>query len=153
MYCEETNVVKVQMVSQWLYIPQNSNPFQHTGQPTRYTYVGEMALNTDLPKFVGAVKMDLHTGEVAGRVTYGPKNYGGEAVFVPARDPVSEDDGYLITFVTDESDPKALTSRMVVYNAKTMDVKPVAVVKLPHRVPYGFHGLHINEEQFQAQRK
>lgn len=132
--------------------PSPSHTYTHTGQPCRYTYVGEMAVNTDLPKFVGAVKMDLTTGEVAGRVTYGPQQYGGEAVFVPARDPSSEDDGYLITFVTDETDAKGMASSMVVYNSKTMDATPVAVVKLPHRVPYGFHGLHINEEQFQAQR-
>ncbi len=28
---------------------------------------------------------------------------------------------------------------------------PVARVILPHRVPYGFHCHHMNEEEFQAQ--
>jgi hypothetical protein len=36
-------------------------------------------------------------------------------------------------------------SEVHVYNAKTMSSEPVAVVKLPARVPYGFHALFVNE--------
>lgn len=42
-------------------------------------------------------------------------------------------------------------SRMVVYDARTMAPRPVASVRLPARVPAGFHGLHINEEQLASQ--
>lgn len=128
-------------------------PAALVGRPCRYTYVAEMSIDTDLPKFTGVVKMDLTTGEVAGRVTFGEHRFGGEAVFVPAKDAAQEDDGYLITFVTDESRPEALTSSLVVYDARTMAAAPVAVVKLPCRVPYGFHGLHVNERQLQGQCK
>lgn len=34
---------------------------------------------------------------------------------------------------------------MNVIDAKTMSVEPVAVVELPHRVPYGFHALFVTE--------
>lgn len=128
-------------------------PASLVGRPCRYTYVAEMSIDTDLPKFTGVVKMDLTTGRVAGRVTFGKQCYGGEAVFVPAKDAAHEDGGYLMTFVTDESRPEALTSSMVVYDARTMAGEPVAVVTLPCRVPYGFHGLHVNERQLQGQRK
>ncbi|WZZ82710.1 hypothetical protein YC2023_103282 [Brassica napus] len=32
-----------------------------------------------------------------------------------------------------------------VIDAKTMSSEPVAVVELPHRVPYGFHALFVTE--------
>ncbi|KAF3498423.1 hypothetical protein DY000_02057061 [Brassica cretica] len=38
-----------------------------------------------------------------------------------------------------------------VIDAKTMSSEPVAVVELPHRVPYGFHALFVTEEQLQEQ--
>ena len=34
---------------------------------------------------------------------------------------------------------------MTVIDAKTMSAEPVAVVELPHRVPYGFHALFVTE--------
>ena len=36
-------------------------------------------------------------------------------------------------------------SEMVVIDASTMNSHPVAVVKLPRRVPYGFHGIFVSE--------
>ena len=60
----------------------------------------------------------------------------------------AEDDGYLMTYVHDEAAGK---SEYVVYSAKTMSSNPVARVVLPVRVPYGFHGEHITEEQFAQQ--
>ncbi|KAF3557567.1 hypothetical protein F2Q69_00014179 [Brassica cretica] len=38
-----------------------------------------------------------------------------------------------------------------VIDAKTMSAEPVAVVELPHRVPYGFHAFFVTEEQLQEQ--
>jgi carotenoid cleavage dioxygenase len=32
-----------------------------------------------------------------------------------------------------------------VIDAKTMSADPVAVVELPHRVPYGFHAFFVSE--------
>ncbi len=59
-----------------------------------------------------------------------------------------EDDGYLVLFVYDEG---TQSSDFVVYNAKSFSSKPVATVKLPQRVPYGFHGKHVNAAEFQSQ--
>ena len=36
-------------------------------------------------------------------------------------------------------------SQVVILDAKTMSVDPVAVVNLPTRVPYGFHGIFVSE--------
>ncbi|KAJ4829993.1 Dixin [Turnera subulata] len=42
-------------------------------------------------------------------------------------------------------------SSVNVIDAKTMSADPVAVVELPHRVPYGFHAFFVTEEQLQEQ--
>jgi carotenoid cleavage dioxygenase len=36
-------------------------------------------------------------------------------------------------------------SSVNVIDAKTMSANPVAVVQLPHRVPYGFHAFFVSE--------
>ena len=36
-------------------------------------------------------------------------------------------------------------SSVNVVDAKTMSSEPVAVVELPHRVPYGFHAFFVTE--------
>lgn len=53
-----------------------------------------------------------------------------------------------MTYVHNE---KTNVSEFVVYDAKNMSSKPVARVTLPRRVPYGFHGLHVTEEQLKQQ--
>ncbi len=59
-----------------------------------------------------------------------------------------EDDGYLVLFVYDEG---TQSSDFVVYDAKSFSSKAVATVRLPQRVPYGFHGKHVNAAEFQSQ--
>ncbi|KAK7850458.1 carotenoid 9 [Quercus suber] len=44
-------------------------------------------------------------------------------------------------------------SSVHVIDAKTMSADPVAVVEIPHRVPYGFHAFLVTEEQLQEQGK
>jgi carotenoid 9,10(9',10')-cleavage dioxygenase 1 len=42
-------------------------------------------------------------------------------------------------------------STLNVYDAATMSQQPLARVRLPRRVPYGFHSLWVREEQLAAQ--
>ncbi|KAA0041555.1 carotenoid 9,10(9',10')-cleavage dioxygenase 1 isoform X2 [Cucumis melo var. makuwa] len=74
----------------------------------------------------------------------GPCRFGSEAIFVPCVSGTisEEDDGYLILFVHDEHTGKSAVN---VVDAKTMSSEPVAVVELPHRVPYGFHAFFVTE--------
>lgn len=103
-----------------------------------------------MPKAAGVVKLDLsRAGDgdctVARRV-YGAGCYGGETYFV-ARDTAAEaeeDDGYLVTYVHDE---KRMESWFWVMDAKSPDLDIVARVRLPGRVPYGFHGLFVSQNQ------
>ena len=59
----------------------------------------------------------------------------------------AEDDGYLVTFVYDEATDK---SDFVVYDARTMSSTPLATVPLPVRVPHGFHGLWVGEQELKG---
>ena len=81
-----------------------------------------------------------------------------ESRFVPRINGVSEDDGWILSYVFDESqlgdDGECLPdaqSELWVINARNMaDV--VARVVLPQRVPYGLHGKWFSEEDVLGQR-
>ncbi|MCU1360454.1 MAG: 9-cis-epoxycarotenoid dioxygenase [Ilumatobacteraceae bacterium] len=81
-------------------------------------------------------KYDLATGQ---RTLHdlGPTVSMGEPVFVPAGPAAGEDEGYLVTFIHDDSTDR---SSLVVLDAHDMSVPPLATVALPQRVPVGFHG-------------
>ena len=87
-----------------------------------------------------------------------PGWYAQEPRFVPRSDGTSEDDGWLLSYVFDESQldssgeclPDA-RSELWVIDAKNMtDV--VAKIILPQRVPYGLHGNWFSEEEICGQR-
>ncbi|MFJ3856722.1 carotenoid oxygenase family protein [Streptomyces sp. NPDC090085] len=85
----------------------------------------------------GVVKYDRTTG--ARRIhQVGDARMPSEAVFVPAAGSTGEDDGYLLTVV---SDLKQDASQLLVLDASGLD--RVATVHLPRRVPGGVHGSWI----------
>ena len=86
--------------------------------------------------FDGVTQFDLEAGTSATHV-YGPNHACGEAVFAPDPDGSAENDGWLVNFVGDLTDR---TSEFVVLDARDVAAGPVARVKLPRRVPFGFHG-------------
>ncbi|KAE8715050.1 9-cis-epoxycarotenoid dioxygenase NCED1 [Hibiscus syriacus] len=107
------------------------------GRKTRYAY---LAIAEPWPKVSGFAKVDLFTGEVKKHI-YGDKKYGGEPFFLPRDDDSerAEDDGYILSFVHDE---KTWKSELCIVNAMNLQVE--ASIKLPSRVPYGFHGTFID---------
>jgi carotenoid cleavage dioxygenase len=112
------------------------------GRQTRYGYMGKIA-NSSVPLFEGVIKHDFNTGNSQIH-DFGQGRYGGEAVFVPRPNAINEDDGWLMTFVYDEG---SKTSELVVVDAQNLTDEPVARVLIPQRVPYGFHGTWVSEEQ------
>lgn len=61
----------------------------------------------------------------------------GEPVFVPRAADAAEDDGWVLTLVYD---PGRNASDLLILNAGDFCGEPQAVVHLPRRVPFGFHG-------------
>ncbi|MFF1556270.1 carotenoid oxygenase family protein [Streptomyces sp. NPDC058279] len=92
----------------------------------------------------GIVKYDRATG---GRRVHqaGDARLPGEAVFVPAAGATREDDGYLLTVV---SDLKQDSSQLLVLDAS--DLGRVAAVHLPRRVTAGIHGSWIPDAETDA---
>ncbi|KAJ4970518.1 hypothetical protein NE237_003617 [Protea cynaroides] len=131
----------------------------YTGRKQRFVYG---TILDSIAKVTGIIKFDLLAepengktklevgGNIQGIFDLGDGRFGSEAIFVPREPGISseEDDGYLIFFVHDENTGKSAVN---VIDAKTMSADPVAVVELPHRVPYGFHAFFVTEDQLQGQ--
>ena len=84
--------------------------------------------------------------------------YAQESRFVPRLDGQDEDDGWILSYVFDESqlgeDGECLPdakSELWIVDAKSMS-EVVAKVQLPQRVPYGLHGNWFPEEDVLGQR-
>lgn len=85
--------------------------------------------------------------------------FAQESRFVPRNNGRSEDDGWILSYVFDESSQLDSYGECIA-NAKSelwiidaMNMKDVvARIYLPQRVPYGLHGNWFSEEQVQGQR-
>ena len=84
--------------------------------------------------------------------------YAQESRFVPRLGGVNEDDGWILSYVFDESqlgeDGECIAeakSELWIINAQNMN-EVVAKIHLPQRVPYGLHGNWFSEEDVQGQR-
>jgi carotenoid cleavage dioxygenase len=114
------------------------------GRPTRYAY--NMRISTEPTLlFDGVVKYDTATG-ATDRHWFGPGRWGSEAPFAPrSADPNrAEDDGYLVSFVHDETTDR---SEVVVLSASDLAAGPLARVLLKQRVPIGFHACWVRGDQ------
>jgi carotenoid cleavage dioxygenase-like enzyme len=98
--------------------------------------------DSEQPDFMGLLKVDFQTGARELHEFPASQN-AAEAIFVPAEgaDPNS-DEGYVMSYVYDED---TNGSEFVVLDASNFKKDPIARVKLPQRVPFGFHGSWISE--------
>jgi carotenoid cleavage dioxygenase len=112
------------------------------GKPHRFGYA--TGLDPSRPGFGVTRTLLRHDLEKGTTQThdFGPGAGTGEAVFVPRTPDAAEDDGWVLSFVyrrdTDRSD-------LVILDAGNFSGPPVAVVHLPQRLPYGFHGNWLED--------
>jgi carotenoid cleavage dioxygenase len=100
-----------------------------------------------VPHFEGLVKYDLERNTTE-KYLFGPGRTANECPFaqrVGARD---EDDGYVVAFVSDANGGDS--GEVVVLNAKDIAAGPVARLRIPQRVPVGFHTIWVPGEQLPA---
>lgn len=69
--------------------------------------------------------------------TPGPGRFVGEPLVVPRRDGADERDAWILAMVYDG---RALRSSLCILDAARVDAGPIATVRLPVLLPYGFHG-------------
>jgi len=108
---------------------------RYSGRPQRYAYLLDEQTSGYMGQ--GVLKYDLLEEKPVKAFDYGDF-LGGEALFVPTRDGVDEDDGYLIDLLMDDT-----RADMLVIDAKTME--EVARLHLPTRVPFGVHACWLDE--------
>ncbi|MFA9563890.1 MAG: carotenoid oxygenase family protein [Acidimicrobiales bacterium] len=106
-------------------------------RPTRYLYNGRTRSWADAYgfDFHSVAKYDLEADTAVEHV-YGETEVSGEHVFAPDPDGTAEDDGWLLGFVTDRITEQ---TDLVVLDARDVTGDPLARVRMPRRVPIGFH--------------
>ncbi|MCH8521606.1 carotenoid oxygenase family protein [Glycocaulis sp.] len=110
------------------------------GRKSRYSYHVSIPLNRETMVFDGLIKFDTQTGS-SQSLKFKEGWYGSESPFAPRLNSNGdEDDGYLITFITNEEDGQ---SECHIIDAKDIEKGPVARVILPSRVPAGFHSTWV----------
>jgi carotenoid cleavage dioxygenase len=110
----------------------------HLGRKNRYAYNVHISSEPTL-LFDGIVKYDLTTGHDE-RWWCGAGRWASESPFAPRPNAMSDDDGYLVTFVYDQLDDR---SEVVILDAADIASGPVGRVLLPQRVPVGFHATWV----------
>jgi carotenoid cleavage dioxygenase-like enzyme len=85
--------------------------------------------------FNAIVHIDLKTGKRAQRMLD-----SDESIFVPRSASAPEGDGYIIALLYRAA---TNTSELVILNSQDIAGEPAAVLKLPRRVPAGFHGNFV----------
>ena len=103
------------------------------GMSYRYLYAAGIQ---NLPIFDSIVAYDLQ--KETKKVYYLAEDPPSEPIFV-ARS-TKEGDGYLLSVVYRTAQDR---SDVLILDANHIDDGPIAVIKIPHRIPYGFHGNFI----------
>lgn len=85
--------------------------------------------------FEGLVKHDFETGK-SETLNFGEGRFGSEAPFAPRVGALSEDDGYIVSFITDMVENR---SECVLIDAQNVTDGPVCRIILPHRISSGTH--------------
>lgn len=124
--------------------PIVSNDYQ--GYKYRYSY------NTLFKKgdwsFIGIKKYDLFTG-TSTRYMYGENRYGDEPQIARRINAVGEDDGYLITLVTDMEQNQ---SECLILDAHKIEDGPIARIILPERIQTGTHACWVEGDRIEGER-
>lgn len=101
-------------------------------------YIGEVT--TDWA-FGMTIKHDLSNGTSQVH-DHGTGRGAAEPVFISRAGGTSEDDGWIMTVVYDANENR---SDLVLLDAQDIASRPVATVKLPVRIPHGFHGNWVRD--------
>lgn len=106
---------------------------RYWGRPYRYSY--NMIAHPGSFLFDGILRYDHVSGQ-SQQYLFGPGRFGSESPMAPCVDAQDEDDGYVVSFV---SDMNTNASECVVLHARDLAAGPVARIMLPHRISSGTH--------------
>src|SRR4029079_18749776 len=113
---------------------------RYAGRPNRHGWRVETRPAQDDVVFAGAVHVDARSGTET-RWDPGAQFSSGEWLFVPTGP--AEAEGVIMTYDYDKAEN---SSSLVVLVAREVSAGPLARVKIPQRVPYGFHATCVPNE-------
>jgi carotenoid cleavage dioxygenase len=116
-------------------LPSHDRRF--TGRPYRYGWFVDTREHPDTPDLAGTACIDYRTGTIRAWDP-GPTRHANEAFFVPGGP--GEGEGWLLTFVYDRATQQ---SDLVILDALNVTKGPIAEIRMPRRVPHGFHAVWI----------
>ena len=106
-----------------------ASPIATAGSPARRAGAGGMSFNS-------LAHIDLKTGRRT-MLEYDAGDAPGEPVFVPRSAAAAEGDGFVLSVVYRGAEDR---SELQVFEAQDLAAGPIARARVPHRVPFGFHG-------------
>jgi carotenoid cleavage dioxygenase len=118
--------------------PRINDAFE--ARASRFIYLPTRSETLTMPNppsasFNALVTLDAATGAMR-RHDLGNR-LAGEPIFIPRPGGTGEQDGWIATYAYD---PATDTSDLLLLDAARIDEAPVAVIRMPQRVPQGLHG-------------
>ncbi|RED15786.1 carotenoid oxygenase family protein [Parasphingopyxis lamellibrachiae] len=112
-----------------------------TGKPYRYAYCMASEDSESVPGLINDTRLFKYDLEAGTREThdFGAHRHPGEFVFVPRG--AGEQEGWLVGLVVDMNTD---STDFAILDAANFTGDPVARVRLPHRIPPGFHGNWVD---------
>ena len=114
---------------------------RYGGLPSRYSYHVTLA-DTDVILFDALVKMDSLTG-TSQKFKFPEGCFGSEMQFAPRHNSNAEDDGYLISFVTNM---ESMKGEIQIFPAEDLSKGPICRLIVPQQIPPGFHSSFVLPE-------
>ncbi|MCO5605606.1 hypothetical protein L7F22_059789 [Adiantum nelumboides] len=130
------------------------------GVKNRFVYMG--VIGSSCHSFKGVIKLDSQSRQVVASRMFDKNYFASEPLFVPKASfeayrelkVAHEDEGCLLcllhhdddhaTVVADDNDDDHIPCQMLVLDTQSPTLEILASIKLPRRVPYGFHGLFVS---------
>ncbi len=109
------------------------------GRRHRYAYTTEAHLDDFTAPLGTLMQHDLRSGTVTA-AKLGAGRQAGEGVFVPSSSTAAEDEGWVLAVVYNAVED---SSDLVILDTTSFGGDPVATIRLPQRVPFGFHGIWV----------
>lgn len=110
-----------------------------TGKPYRYALTMALPERDTTEMTIADTRLYRHDMVEGGTQEhdFGAGHFPGEFVFVPRAEQGSETDGWYMGLVINAAEE---TTDLVLLDAADFTGAPVATIRLPHRIPPGFHG-------------
>ncbi|CAK0863236.1 unnamed protein product [Prorocentrum cordatum] len=118
--------------------------------PARFGYTAAQMENSTADfGFNGFTKWDMEGSKVSGEFRVPDGWLSGEPVFIPSSSPSGDpsDDGFIGNFLYG---PHPDSTDFAIWDARIFSGKPVARLRVPKRVPVGFHGAWLTAGQLSS---